>query len=73
MLVVADSSPLIVLVTIDRLDLLVHLFREVIIPPEVAKELEHPNRDRPTSGFATHFSMNDFAPSASAQTATHRA
>jgi len=44
MLVVADSSPLIVLINIGRIDILHALFGKVIIPPEVAVELRHDKR-----------------------------
>jgi predicted nucleic acid-binding protein len=44
MLVVADSSPLIVLVNIEQIAVLPTLFRQVVIPPQVAAELAHPNR-----------------------------
>ena len=37
MLVVADSSPIIVLVNIGYVGVLAQLFREVVIPPEVAE------------------------------------
>lgn len=39
-LVVADSSPLIVLLNIGRFDLLEKLFTHIIIPPMVAEEVE---------------------------------
>ncbi len=38
--VVSDSSPLIALLNIQRLDLLGFLFSEIIIPPAVANEIE---------------------------------
>lgn len=38
--IVSDSSPLIALLNIQRLDLLKFLFNEVIIPPTVASEIE---------------------------------
>lgn len=38
--IVSDSSPLIGLLNIQHLDLLKFLFKEVIIPPTVAKEIE---------------------------------
>ena len=44
MLVVADSSPLIVLVNIGQIDVLPKLFGEVVVPPEVLSELNQPNR-----------------------------
>lgn len=39
MLVVADSSPLIVLVAIEQIDVLPKLFKQVIIPPAVSTEI----------------------------------
>lgn len=39
-LIVSDSSPLIALLNIQHLDLLKFLFKKVIIPPTVAKEIE---------------------------------
>ena len=39
MLVVADSSPIIVLVNIGHVDVLPALFNEVLIPPQVGAEL----------------------------------
>lgn len=44
MLVVADSSPLIVLVNIQYIDVLPKLFGQVVVPPPVAAELNHRNR-----------------------------
>jgi predicted nucleic acid-binding protein len=42
MLVVADSSPLNVLVVVGYADILPKLFQAVVIPPQVAGELSHP-------------------------------
>ncbi len=39
MLVVADSSPLIVLVNIRQVDVLPKLFGQVVVPPEVTNAL----------------------------------
>ena len=39
-IIVSDSSPLIALLNIHQLDLLKHLFNQVIIPPTVASEIE---------------------------------
>ena len=39
MVVVADSSPLIVLVNLRHVDVLPKLFAEIVIPPAVASEL----------------------------------
>jgi predicted nucleic acid-binding protein len=44
MLVVADSSPLIVLLNIDSIQILPSLFGDVRIPPQVAVELAQSNR-----------------------------
>ena len=44
MLVVADSSPLVVLSVIEQIDILPRLFGEVIIPPEVSAELQQSDR-----------------------------
>ncbi|HUG90496.1 MAG TPA: DUF3368 domain-containing protein [Planctomycetaceae bacterium] len=44
MLVVADSSPLIVLVNIGHIDVLPALFGEVVVPPQVSAELDSPRR-----------------------------
>jgi len=43
MLVVADSSPLVVLVKIEFIELLPRLFGSVVIPAEVGAELRDPN------------------------------
>jgi predicted nucleic acid-binding protein len=51
MLVVADSSPLIVLITIGHIDVLHKLFGQVIVPPEVAAELLHSNRSQDVRDF----------------------
>lgn len=50
MLVVADSSPLIVLVKIDCITVLPALFREVLVPPAVDAELRR-SSDRNVSAF----------------------
>jgi predicted nucleic acid-binding protein len=52
MLVVADSSPLIVLVNIGRVDVLPRLFGEVVIPPAVASEIAAPSRPQGVRDFA---------------------
>jgi predicted nucleic acid-binding protein len=44
MIVVADSSPFVVLVAIGHVDVLPALFKEVLIPPEVESELASPRR-----------------------------
>jgi predicted nucleic acid-binding protein len=51
MLVVADSSPLIVLIVIGQVEVLPKLFREVVIPPEVSAELHHSNRPQAVRDF----------------------
>jgi predicted nucleic acid-binding protein len=51
MLVVADSSPMIVLIIIGHIDVLPKLFRQVIIPPEVSAELLHSNRPQNVRDF----------------------
>jgi predicted nucleic acid-binding protein len=53
MLVVADSSPLIVLINIEHIDILPKLFGEVVIPPEVSLELTLSNRPEPVRTFFT--------------------
>jgi predicted nucleic acid-binding protein len=50
-IVVSNSSPLIALTQIGRLDLLCQLHPEVIIPPAVAREIE-PTMPRPPSWLA---------------------
>jgi predicted nucleic acid-binding protein len=47
MIVVADSSPVIVLVNIGHIDILPALFGHVIVPPEIAQELAQANRPQP--------------------------
>jgi predicted nucleic acid-binding protein len=51
MLVIADSSPLIVLINIAHIDLLPALFGQVFIPPEVIAELRQPNRPQVVQDF----------------------
>jgi predicted nucleic acid-binding protein len=53
MLVVADSSPLVVLINIEQIEVLPVLFANVIIPPEVSAELRQPNRPRAVHEFIT--------------------
>ncbi len=43
MLVVADASPVNVLVRIQHIDVLPRLFGRIIVPPAVERELSHPN------------------------------
>ena len=42
MLVVADSTPISTLICIGHADILPALFTQVLIPPQVVAELEHP-------------------------------
>jgi predicted nucleic acid-binding protein len=51
MLVVADSSPLVVLTMIGHIDKLPKLFGQVIIPPEVSAELHQSNRPQAVRHF----------------------
>ncbi|MBI5094525.1 MAG: DUF3368 domain-containing protein [Candidatus Hydrogenedentes bacterium] len=51
MLVVADSSPLIVLVNIEQIAVLPRLFGQVIVPPEVSCELRQMNRPEAVRDF----------------------
>ncbi|MEN6451959.1 MAG: DUF3368 domain-containing protein [Thermoguttaceae bacterium] len=44
MIVIADSSPIIALINIGHIHLLPALFEEVIVPPQVAAELERCRR-----------------------------
>ncbi len=51
MIVVADSSPLIVLVNVGHIQILPALFREVGIPPQIAAELADAKRPQPVQDF----------------------
>ena len=51
MIVVADSSPLIVLVNIGCIRILPELFGEVVIPPQIAAELADANRPQAVRDF----------------------
>src|SRR5688572_6435560 len=51
MIVVADSSPLIVLVNIGHVDVLPTMFGQVAIPSAVAAELAQPNRTQAARDF----------------------
>lgn len=55
MIVVADSSPLIVLMNIGHIDVLPKLFEQIVIPPEVAVELRQSNRPNAVRDFAASF------------------
>jgi predicted nucleic acid-binding protein len=50
-LVVADTSPINLLVLVGQVHVLDGLFGQVIIPPEVANELSHPNAPAVTRAF----------------------
>jgi predicted nucleic acid-binding protein len=51
MLVVADSSPLIVLIEIELIGILPRLFGQVVIPPQVATELLRSTRPQAVQDF----------------------
>jgi len=51
MIVVADASAFVVLVAIGHVDVLPTLFREVLIPPEVASELASSKRPTEVRAF----------------------
>lgn len=51
MLVVADSSPLVVLIQIGHIAVLPTLFGQVVIPQEVSAELHHSNRPQAVHEF----------------------
>jgi predicted nucleic acid-binding protein len=51
MIVVADSSPLIVLIGIRHVDVLQRLFEQVLIPPEVMAELNTSSRSQAVRDF----------------------
>lgn len=53
MLVVADSSPIIVLIMIGHIDVLPKLFGQVVIPTEVSTELLHSKRLQNVRDFMT--------------------
>lgn len=52
MLVIADSSPLIVLVNIGHVEVLPKLFGHIVIPPAVAQELAFSSRPQAVRDFA---------------------
>lgn len=52
MLVVADSSPINILIRIELVDLLPRLFGRVLIPPEVKAELSHVRTPHSVRSFA---------------------
>jgi predicted nucleic acid-binding protein len=51
MIVVADSSPLIVLVNIGHIEILPALFRDAVIPPQIAAELADAKRPQAVHDF----------------------
>ena len=51
MIVVADTSPFVVLVNIGCIDVLPGLYGRVVIPPEVAAELHSPKRPKNVRDF----------------------
>jgi len=51
MIVVADSSPLIALISIGHVDVLPKLFGQVVVPPEVSAELNQSNRPQAVRDF----------------------
>lgn len=54
MLVIADSSPLIVLVEIGHVDVLPAVFSAIIIPPAVERELQSGRRSRLVRDYFMH-------------------
>ncbi len=52
MIVVADTSPLVALINIGRVDRLPAVFGRVIVPPEVLDELRSPRRPEAVRTFA---------------------
>jgi predicted nucleic acid-binding protein len=52
MIVVADTSPFIVLISIGFIDVLPTLFGRVVIPPEGAAEFRSPRRSEAVQSFA---------------------
>jgi predicted nucleic acid-binding protein len=53
MIIVADSSPFVVLVAVGHVDVLVTLFQEVLILPQVEFELRSPKRSEAVRAFIT--------------------
>jgi predicted nucleic acid-binding protein len=50
-IVIADSSPLVALVNIGHISILPLLFREIVIPPEIARELSDARRPQSVRDF----------------------
>jgi predicted nucleic acid-binding protein len=53
MLVVADGSPLIVMISIGQVEILPKLFGRIIVPPEVSAKLKQANRTQVVREFMT--------------------
>jgi predicted nucleic acid-binding protein len=51
MIIVADSSPFVVLVSVDHVEVLANVFNDVIIPPQVQAELASPKRSEAVRAF----------------------
>jgi predicted nucleic acid-binding protein len=51
MMIVADSSPFVVLVSVEHVDVLATVFQEVISPPQVQAELASPKRSEAVRAF----------------------
>jgi predicted nucleic acid-binding protein len=50
--IVSDTSPINYLVLIAEIDVLPHLFQEILIPPAVWQELQHPKTPKPVYDWA---------------------
>ena len=55
MIVVADSSPLIVLVKVDLIEILPTLFERIVVPASVAAELIHSRRPKRVQDYFQAF------------------
>ncbi len=68
MIVVADSSPFVVLVAVGHIDVLPSLFERMVIPPEVETELASPKRPAAVQAFiATPPSWLEVRPAATVE------
>ncbi|MGA2699794.1 MAG: DUF3368 domain-containing protein [Isosphaeraceae bacterium] len=68
MIVVADSSPFVVLVAVGHIDVLPSLFERIVIPPEVETELASPKRPAAVQAFiATPPSWLEVRPAATVE------
>jgi len=68
MIVVADSSPFVVLVAVGHIDVLPSLFERILIPPEVETELASPKRPAAVQAFiATPPSWLEVRPAATVE------